>query len=128
MEIRAYCKMCGKPYIKRNGKSLFCSDACKKARIKQRYEAEKEERKAYAKRWREEHPNYYEQRKKTAPNYERDRWRKIRGSQEYTRECPICGETFTTWYPQKQTCSDACSRIRQKRYGVNQKKKDYHAE
>lgn len=111
MEIKAYCKMCGKPYMKRNGKSLFCSDACKKARIKQRYEAEKEERKAYAMRWREEHPDYYEQYKKKAPNYERDRWRKIRGSQEYTKECIVCGKTFKTWYPQKQTCSDECKKI-----------------
>lgn len=128
MEIKAYCKMCGKPYMKRNGKSLFCSDACKKARIKQRYEAEKEERKAYAMRWRKEHPDYYEQRKKAIPNYERDRWRKIRGSREYTRKCVICGKAFKTWYPQKITCSDECKKVREKQCHVKYEKLSLSAE
>lgn len=109
MEIKATCQMCGKPYIKKNGKSMFCSDACKKARIKQRYEAEKEKRRIYQKKWYEEHKEEATERfKERHPNYQRDRYRVLRGSQEYTRTCVVCGKEFTTWLPQKKTCSEEC--------------------
>lgn len=110
MEIKATCQMCGKPYIKKNGRSMFCSDACKKARVKQRYEAEKDERLAYQRKWREEHSDEAKKRfKERHPDYGRDRSRKKRGSQEYKRTCLVCGKEFTTWLPQKKTCSKECS-------------------
>ena len=109
MEIKATCQMCGKPYIKKNGKSMFCSDACKKARVKQKYEAEKEKRLAYQKKWREEHMKEAKERfKERHPDYYRERARKMRNSQEYTRTCVVCGKEFTTWLPQKKTCSEEC--------------------
>ena len=89
--------MCGKPYIKKNGKSMFCSDACKKARVKQKYEAEKEKRLAYQKKWREEHMKEAKERfKERHPDYYRERSRKMRNSQEYTRTCVVCGKEYTT--------------------------------
>lgn len=111
MEIKATCKMCGKTYIKRNGKSMFCSDECKKARIKQRYEAEKEQRLAYNQKYHVEHPEARERFKERHPNYERDRWRKIRGTTEQIKTCIVCGKEFVTTLPQKKTCSDECKRI-----------------
>ena len=115
MEIKATCKMCGATYIKRNGKSMFCSDACKKARVKQRYEAEKERRLAYQKEWRSKNSEGAKARfAEKHPNYGRDRSRQIRGSKEYTKECIVCGKVFTTWRPQKKTCSYECAVIHRK--------------
>lgn len=115
MKIKAYCKMCGQPYMKTNGKSMFCSDACKKARVKQRYEADKENRKLYQQKYYEEHKEEITSKfKNNHPNYGRDRSRQMRGSKEYTRECLVCGKAFTTWLPQKKTCSDECKTIHKK--------------
>lgn len=100
--------MCGKPYIKRNGKSLFCSDGCRKARVKQRYEQDKDVRAEYQKQYRLEHLS------KQSSDYWRDRSRKMRGSKEYTKNCIVCGREFKTWLPQKKTCSDACKEIHKK--------------
>ena len=115
MEIKATCQMCGKTYIKKNGKSMFCSDACRKARVKQRYEAEKDKRLAYQREWRKEHSDEAKERfKERHPNYSRDRARRNRGSQEYTKICIECGKTFTTWNPNKGTCSDECKAAHRK--------------
>lgn len=117
MKIKAYCKMCGQPYMKTNGKSMFCSDACKKARVKQRYEADKKNRKAYQQKYYEEHKEEISSKfKSNHPNYGRDRSRQIRGSKEYTRECIVCGKAFTTWLPQKKTCSDECKEVNKKNH------------
>jgi predicted nucleic acid-binding Zn ribbon protein len=114
MEIEATCRMCGKTYIKKNGRSMFCSDACRKARAKQRYETEKDERLAYQRKWREEHPEAKEKFAEKHPTYDRDRFRRIRGSREYTKICLACGKTFTTWRPNKGTCSDECKAARRR--------------
>lgn len=112
MKVKAYCKMCGQPYMKTNGKSMFCSDVCKKARIKQRYEDEKEKRLDYQKAWRKKHGEEAKKRfNERHPNYYRDRSRSLRGSAEYTRQCEVCGNEFSTFFPQAKTCSDNCSRI-----------------
>jgi predicted nucleic acid-binding Zn ribbon protein len=91
---------------------MFCSDECKKARIKARYQERREERLQYSRIWRAEHPDAAERFKTKHPNYERDRWRKIRGTKEYHKTCVICGMPFVTVRPQKITCSDECSRKR----------------
>jgi len=115
LKIKAYCKMCGQPYMKTNGKSMFCSDTCKKARVKQRYEADKENRKLYQQKYYEEHKEEIKSKfKNNHPNYSRDRSRQIRGSKEYARECLVCGKAFTTCFPQKKTCSDECKTIHKK--------------
>ena len=114
MKIKAYCKMCGQPYMKTNGKSMFCSDACKKARVKQRYERDKDKRLEYIRQWQNDHPEAKDKFKENHPNYDRDRSRLIRGSKEYARECIVCGKAFTTWLPQKKTCSDECKAIHKK--------------
>lgn len=114
MKIKAYCKMCGQPYMKTNGKSMFCSDACKKARVKQRYERDRDKRIAYTRQWQNDHPEAKDKFKENHPNYDRDRSRLIRGSKEYTKECIVCGKVFTTWLPQKKTCSDECKAVHKK--------------
>lgn len=106
--------MCGQPYMKTNGKSMFCSDACKKARVKQRYERDKDKRLEYIRQWQNDHPEAKDKFKENHPNYDRDRSRLIRGSKEYARECIVCGKAFTTWLPQKKTCSDECKAIHKK--------------
>ena len=135
MIVKLKCRVCGTEFRSERLNQLYCSDACRKQGrkeyFKSRYENNKERLNEQSKNWRESHREYIKikQREwnKKNPDYGTNRWRKIRGSKEYTRECPICGETFTTWYPQKQTCSDACSRIqrkiREKRY-----KRNYHAQ
>lgn len=95
---------------------MFCSDECKKARIKQRYEMNKDDIKAYHQKYYAEHREEIISRQKANhPNYERDRWRKIRGSKEYTKQCVVCGKTFATWNPNKKTCSDECKRCNKNR-------------
>lgn len=118
MRIKATCECCGRQYWKTNGQSKYCSEACKTEMAKQRYQNNKEERLEYAKKYREE-------LKKKNPNYERDRWREIRGTVEYERECEICGTVFSTTMPQKVTCSAECSKKRKnkKRYEKMTKEK-----
>ena len=71
--------------MKTNGKSLFCSDICKKARVKQRYERDRDKRLAYVRQWQNDHPEAKDKFKENHPNYNRDRSRLIRGSKEYTK-------------------------------------------
>ena len=50
--FKAYCKLCGKPYRKRNGKSLYCSDACKNEAARQKQAAWRKAHPGYLKEWR----------------------------------------------------------------------------
>ena len=51
---------------------------------------------------------------KAYEKYGRDRSRRLRGSIEYKRTCPICGQEFTTYRPHKMTCSDECKKAKEK--------------
>lgn len=110
MEIKATCQICGGAYIKRNGKSLYCSDVCKKEAVKRRYARDREKRLAQTREWKKKHPNYNQEWYAKHPNYDRDRWREIRGTTVEKRECIICGKEFETARPHKQTCSEKCKR------------------
>jgi len=116
MEIQSTCQICGSPYTKRNGKSKYCSDVCKKEATKQRYTRNREKRIAQTREWRKNHPNYDQAWREKHPNYARDRHRKIRGSKVEKRACIICGKEFETARPHKLTCSDECKKERKKRY------------
>ena len=110
MEINATCKICGKPYIKRNGKTKYCSDECKREATRIRQLKWREEHPDYHKEWHEAHPDYGIEWAEAHPNYDRDRSRRKRGTAEVERECVICGKAFTTTFPHKITCSTNCRR------------------
>lgn len=102
------CAVCGRQFIRSSSTHKYCSDKCKDVgsqSVKAEYLATKKPQ-----------------------NYDRDRWRKIRGSQEYTKECIVCGKTFKTWYPQKITCSDECKKVREKQYSVKYERLPLRAE
>jgi len=115
MEIKATCQICGGAYIKRNGKSLYCSDDCKKEAAKRRYARDREKRLAQTREWKKKHPNYNQEWYAKHPNYDRDRWREIRGTTVEKRACIICGKEFETAIPHKITCSDKCKKERRSR-------------
>lgn len=123
MRIMKTCEICGSKYYTGNGKAKYCSDECKKEAAKRRHKKWREEHPDYHKEYHKEHPEVAEKFKESHPDYERDRWRKIRGSKEHTKICVVCGREFTTWNPNKKTCSDVCkdknkklrARIRDKR-------------
>ena len=54
MDIMCKCQICGRKYHKKNGKSKYCSEACKK-------EAARE----IQARWRREHPGYLKEWRRT---------------------------------------------------------------
>ena len=110
MRIMKTCEICGSKYYTGNGKAKYCSDECKKEATKRRQKKWREEHPDYHKEYHKEHPEAAEKFNERNPNYSRDRARKTRGSQEYVKECVICGSTFTTWNPNKKTCSDDCRR------------------
>lgn len=110
MEINAICKICGKPYIKRNGKTKYCSDECKREATRIRQLKWREEHADYHKMYREAHPEARARFIEAHPNYDRDRSRLKRGTVEVERECVICGKLFTTTRPHKITCSTNCRR------------------
>lgn len=120
MRKKAICEMCGSEYIKTNGKSKYCSDECRKKAIKQRYEKHRDELLSYAKEKRKK-------LKEENPHYERDRWRKIRGTVIYKRKCVICGKEFETPFPQAITCSKECSAInKRKRDNLRSRNRNQH--
>ena len=82
------CKICGREFVKKYGVQVYCSDECKSIGF------EKNIQKA--------------NQKASAEHAGRDRSRARRGSQEYTKKCIVCGKVFTTWFPQKKTCSEGC--------------------
>ena len=88
------CKICGREYIKEYSMHVYCSDACKTIGLKQNQKRGNEKAKAI--------------------HAGRDRSRIKRGSQEYSRDCIVCGKSFTTWLPQKKTCSDECKAVHKK--------------
>lgn len=122
MKIKARCKICGAEYIKTNGKSMYCSDACKKEATRRRYQKNKEKIKAQVKAWKEAHPDYRKEWAEKHPHYERDRFRKIRGTKEYHRKCVICGKPFVTVFPYCITCSKECSQENRKRRDLKRRR------
>lgn len=116
MKIKAKCKICGAEYIKTNGKSMYCSDECKKEATRRRYQKNREKILAQTRAWREAHPDYQKEWDKKHPHYGRDRSRKQRGTIIYERKCVICGKTFTTPFPQAITCgSEECKEENKRR-------------
>lgn len=115
MRIKRACEICGKDYWTGNGKAKYCSESCRKEAARRRQAKWREENPEYHKAYRAEHPEAYKQFLEKHPGYERDRWRKIRGSKEYTRKCIVCGKLFTTWRPHKKTCSEDCKNIRKRK-------------
>jgi len=114
MRIKATCKMCGGTYWKTNGRSMYCSDACKAKARNKWLDATKEKRAEYQKEYRGQHPNIQEQFDQRHPNYSRDRARKIRGNVEHAKTCVVCGKTFITYRSNKKTCSDECKAAHRK--------------
>lgn len=122
MIVKLKCRVCGTEFRSERLNRLYCSDACRKQGrkeyFKSRYENNKEQLNEQSKIWRENHREYINSKQrewnKKNPNYGRDRSRKLRGSREYTKICPECGKTFTTWNPNKVTCSDECKAARRK--------------
>ena len=117
MEINAICKICGKTYVKRNGKSKYCSDECKREATRRRQKKWHEEHPDYMKEWHDSHPYYNQEWVKAHPNYARDRSRRMRGSTIVVRECVICGKKYDTALPHKITCSTNCRRKLRNRRG-----------
>lgn len=122
MIVKLKCRVCGAEFRSERLNRLYCSEACRKQGrkeyFKSRYENNKEQLNEQSKIWRENHREYIKikQREwnKKNPEYGTNRSRKIRGSKEYARECLVCGKAFTTWLPQKKTCSDECKTIHKK--------------
>ncbi|MBR6309130.1 MAG: HNH endonuclease [Lachnospiraceae bacterium] len=122
MIVKLKCRVCGTEFRSERLNRLYCSDACRrqgrKEYFKSRYENNKEQLNEQSKIWRENHREYtkIKQREwnKKNPDYGTNRSRKIRGSKEHARECIVCGKAFTTWLPQKKTCSDECKEVHKK--------------
>lgn len=122
MIVKLKCRVCGTEFRSERLNRLYCSDVCRKQGrkeyFKSRYENNKEQLNEQSKIWRENHREYIKikQREwnKKKPDYGTNRSRKIRGSKEYVRECIVCGKAFTTWLPQKKTCSDECKEVHKK--------------
>lgn len=124
MRIMKTCEICGSKYYTGNGKAKYCSDECKKEATKRRQKKWREEHPDYHKEYHKEHSEVVEKFKESHPNYDRDRWRKIRGSEEHTKKCVICGKMFSTWNPNKKTCSDECKDKNKKlRAGIRDKRR-----
>lgn len=111
MRIKAKCELCGKEYIKSNGKSKYCSPECKKEAARRRQEKWRAEHPEYHKHYHADHPEAAERFKERHPHYGRDRWRKIRGTKIYKRVCEVCGKEFETPFPYAVTCSKECSKF-----------------
>ena len=62
----------------------------------------------YLKEWHEAHPEWMDSWRESRPNYERDRSRRLRKSEERECECIICGQKFKTYIKHKATCCDEC--------------------
>lgn len=109
MSMTRICGICGATFDTENGKAKYCSDKCRKEAAKRRQAKFRAENPNYHKKYIAEHPQA-----KQATDYWRDRSRRVRGSQEYTKNCIVCGKVFTTWLPQKKTCSDECKKAHNK--------------
>ena len=109
MRIIKTCELCGADYWAGNGKAKYCSDTCRKAATKARQDKWRAEHPDYHKAYHAKHPDAVERFKQKNPNYERDRWRKIRGTVESEKACTVCGATFKTANPNQRTCCKKCS-------------------
>lgn len=114
MRIKKRCCLCGAEYYTGNGKAKYCSNECRKEATRQRQKAWREEHPEYYKDYFRDHPEARERFVERHPNYDRDRARSLRRSQEYMKQCIVCGKTFATWNPNKKTCSDECKAARRK--------------
>lgn len=112
MEVLAVCEICGADYIKKNGKSKYCSDACKKIGRRNTLKDWRESHPEYQKEWREDNPEYISAWNAAHENYGRDRSRILRNSKKRIVTCEICGQQFETYSKTKVTCSRACSNIK----------------
>lgn len=97
------CKICGCEFIKEYSRHVYCSDECKVVGAKQNQQRGNDKA-------RENHSS-------------RERSRIKRGSKEHTKECVVCGNIFTTWNPNKITCSDECKEINRKEKEKERSKK-----
>ena len=115
MNINATCQICGKTYIKRNGKTKYCSDECKREATRIRQLKWREEHPDYHKIYHDAHPEAKTRFNESHPNYQRDRYRRIRGTVVETKVCVICGKAFETALPHQITCSEECSKENRRR-------------
>lgn len=124
MRIKKRCCLCGAEYYTGNGKAKYCSNECRKEATRQRQKAWREEHPEYYKDYFRDHPEARERFVERHPNYDRDRARSLRRSQEYMKQCIVCGKTFATWNPNKKTCSDECKQanIKEKAKGRERKR------
>ena len=99
------CEICGEVFIRKSPNSKYCSSACKEAALK----------------------SWQEQYRAENPHYDRDRWRKIRGTKEHHKICVICGVPFATVRPQQKACSEECRRELMKRHRGGSTKKSPEA-
>lgn len=126
MRIKRICELCGAEYWTGNGKAKYCSEDCRKEATKRRQKKWRADHPDYHKEYFREHPEALERFKERHPDYERDRWRKIRSNEEHTKQCVVCGKTFTTWRSAKITCSAECkhemeaSRLRKRQLPASQ--------
>ena len=97
------CKICGCEFIKEYSVQVYCSDECKAVGFKQNQQRGNDKE-------RENHSG-------------RERSRIRRGSKEHTKECVVCGNVFTTWNPNRITCSDECKEINRKEKEKERSKK-----
>lgn len=123
MRIKKRCCLCGADYYTGNGKAKYCSDECRKEATRRRQRTWYEEHPEYHKNYSIDHPEVRERFTERHPNYARDRSRNIRGSQEHTKQCIVCGKTFVTWNPNKKTCSDECKQANIKEKAKEREKK-----
>lgn len=123
MKISAKCEICGKTYIKTNGKSKYCSESCRREARRKQYSENQESRVAYQKKWLEDHPFYRQQWREDHPNYSRDYCREHRGSVERICECAVCGKKFSTYNKTARTCSKECSEIYRKKARAKRREK-----
>lgn len=114
MNINATCKICGKSYVKRNGKTKYCSDECKREATRIRQLKWREDHPDYHKNYHDAHPEARARFIEAHPNYDRDRSRRKRGTIVEAKVCVICGKTFETALPHQITCSEECSKENRK--------------
>lgn len=117
------CEICGKTFSAKTARKRYCSRSCEAISYREHAKSrtvihvgETTECPVCGKVFVKSMPSekFCSEKCRTInqKTYERDRWRKIRGSKEYHKTCVICGTPFTTVRPQKITCSNECSRKR----------------
>lgn len=128
MNIKSTCAICGNTYMKRNGKTKYCSPECRKEATRRRQEQWRKEHPDYHMNWHKEHPEYNNEWLSNHPHYGRDRSRQNRNSKVEKRACIICGKEFETAIKHKTTCSDQCKAERRRRYDSEQRQRSAEKE